>query len=71
MYQSMFLEMATTLIMSYPSLYGSLYYEDADNFDPGISFVWNDFLLCFMIFFRVIYLIRAIIKLTYYTDPRA
>ena len=67
----MIFEMLCTLIMSYPSLIDSVYYENANDFDPGISFYTNDFLLCLMIFARVIYLIRAIIKLTYYSEPRA
>jgi len=38
--------------MSYPSLYGHMYEESANEWDSGMKFVTNDLLLCIMLFCR-------------------
>jgi Ion channel len=67
----MIVEMVLSLIMNYPSLYQTHYYEHANGFSAGIAFNSNDLLLCFMIFCRIHFLIRAILSLSYYSEPRA
>jgi hypothetical protein len=53
------LEILGCLIQPYPFLHNEVYYEDANDFSAGIAFQWNDFLLCLMIFFRMIYVFRV------------
>jgi hypothetical protein len=55
------IEILLSLVMSYPSLYGSVYIETANDFSNGKEFVTNDLMLCFMIFCRLHFLCRAIV----------
>lgn len=71
LYKSMIVEMFFCLVMPYPFLYGYTYTENADPFSAGYIFYWNDWLLCFMIFFRLHFLVRSILSNSFYTDPRA
>lgn len=65
------IEIFFMLIMPYPCVHNHLYEEESNDFVVGNKFQWNDFLLCFMIFFRLIYVIRTILSLSAYTDPRS
>lgn len=71
LYKQIIIEILLSLVMSYPSVYGSTYIETANDFSNGKIFITNDLLLCFMIFCRMHFLVRAIIQLSYYTNPRA
>lgn len=70
-FKYMMLEILLTLVMPYPSLYNKVYYEQANEKSAGIPFLWNDWLLCFCIFFRVHFLLRTILSLSWYTEARA
>ena len=71
LYVAMCIEIVMTLIMPYPFLYGYTYMENANDFSADKVFMWNDFLLCFMIFARVHTLARSILSLSSYAEPRA
>eukprot|EP00347_Sterkiella_histriomuscorum_P003133 403365464 len=71
LWKQIILEVLLSLVMSYPSLYGSTYIETANDFSNGRIFITNDLLLCFMIFCRVHFFVRGIIQLSFYTNPRA
>lgn len=64
-------EITLNCIMNYPSLYDSTYVEEYTAFDPTTTFYVNDILLCIMIFIRMIYLVRVILAVSFYSDPRA
>ena len=64
-------EVIGVCIQPYPPLNNKVYYEQANDFSAGIAFQWNDWLLCFMIFFRLIYIIKVSLNLSLYTDPRS
>ena len=70
-FKYMMLEILLMLVMPYPHLYGKIYYENANEKDVGIPFDWNDFLLCFCIFFRFIFLFRSLMSMSKYTEARA
>jgi len=57
----MVIEILLSLFMSYPSLYGNTYIENANDKDKGVEFVTNDLMLCFMIYARLHFLIRGFI----------
>jgi hypothetical protein len=65
------LEILLMLVMPYPHLYGKVYFENANEKDQGIPFEWNDFLLCFCMFFRFIFLFRSLMSMSKYTEARA
>ena len=67
----MIIEMVAMCIMPYPFLMDVVYYEDANDFSAGIAFQWNDFLLCLMMFIRLIFIFRVALNNSFYTDPRA
>jgi len=67
----MIIEMVAMCIMPYPFLMDVVYYEDANDFSAGIAFQWNDFLLCLMMFLRLIFIFRVALNNSFYTDPRA
>jgi hypothetical protein len=71
LWKSMVFEMLICLVMNYPSLYGETYIETANDFSNGKIFYSNDVLLCFMMFCRVHFVLRALVQLSFYTDPRA
>lgn len=70
-WQYVALETFMSLVMNYPFLYGHTYQEDANNYSINKWFYSNDLLLCFMIFCRIHFLIRTILSISFYTDPRA
>lgn len=70
-YKGMLVEMFLCLVMPYPMLHGYTYVENANTFSLGVVFNWNDWLMCFMIFFRVHFLIKTILTNSFYTDPRS
>jgi hypothetical protein len=70
-YKGMFFEILLMFVMPYPSLYNTQYTELANDRDPGVMFQWNDFLLCFCIFFRIHLLVTSILSLSVYTEPRS
>jgi len=57
--------------MNYPSLYDHYYYENANNFSEGYAFITNDLLLCIMMFLRIRYLVKIVVDISYYSDPRS
>ncbi len=57
----MLIEIILCFIMSYPSLYGSTYIEEANNGSIGVEFVTNDLLLALMIICRLHFVVRAFI----------
>lgn len=57
--------------MPYPSLYGSTYIETANDTSKGAVFITNDLLLCFMMFLRIHFVVRALTQMSFYTNPRA
>ena len=59
LYKSLIFEILTTLVMPYPSLMGSTYVERANDFTHNVQFYTNDLMLCFMIFLRIHFLVRA------------
>jgi hypothetical protein len=61
LWKHIIIEILLSLVMSYPSLYGSVYIETANDFSNGKEFVTNDLMLCFMIFCRLHFLCRAIV----------
>lgn len=65
------LEVLTTLLMGYPSLYGDTYIEENNDFSEGYEFISNDILLALMIFARSHYLLKMILIASAYTEPRA
>lgn len=67
----MVFEILVSLIMMYPSLHGETYEETANDFSNGKVFYSNDILLCFMMFFRLNYILKALLQISFYTDPRA
>lgn len=71
MWKMMLLECMVSLAMPYPSMYGESYIETANDFSNGISFYSNDMLLCVMIFCRIHFVVRSILKISFFTDPRA
>ncbi|CDW84960.1 small-conductance calcium-activated potassium channel protein [Stylonychia lemnae] len=71
LWKNIVLEILLSLVMSYPSLYGDVYIETANDWSNGKEFVTNDLMLCLMIFCRLHFLCRAIIQLSFYTNPRA
>jgi hypothetical protein len=68
---TMLFECLLMCIMPYPNLIGSVYYESANNFTVGIPFYWNDFLTAICIFTRLHFIMRSIVTLSSYTEPRA
>ena len=72
-YKSMLIEMVALLFMPLPFLYGATYRESNNSFSdlPGIYFHVNDILLCAGIFLRIYLISRAILSVSFYTDPRA
>lgn len=69
--KSMIIEISLTLVMSYPSLYNSTYYESANTASKDIAFYTNDLLLCLMIFLRLPYWIKFVISTSKFVEPRA
>jgi hypothetical protein len=67
----MAVEILLTLIMPYPWEYGNMYVESGNDLSNGKTFVVNDILLCIMMFCRVHFILKALIQISYYTDPRA
>ena len=65
------IEIVSMLIMPYPMIHNHVYYEEANDFSAGIAFQWNDFLLCFMMMVRLVYVFRVALNNSFYTDPRA
>lgn len=70
MYKWMIIEVLLCAVMNYPSLYGVDYTETAIP-TAGTPYVLNDFMLCLMIFIRLPYLLRLILMLSDYQQPRA
>eukprot|EP00347_Sterkiella_histriomuscorum_P010523 403375958 len=68
---SLFLKCLLTLLMGYPSQYGETYVEKENDFTTTSVFITNDILLCIMIFARTHYLVRCILQISFYTDPRS
>lgn len=64
-------EIGLSLVMNYPSMYGDIYYEEASDFNKGMPFCLNDLFLCMMLFCRFQFLIRTILSVSFYTDPRS
>jgi hypothetical protein len=48
-----------------------LLFRNANEKDPNIPFMWNDFLLCFCILFRFVFLFRTLVGMSSYTEARA
>jgi hypothetical protein len=72
MYKTMVFEIILCGVMNYPSLYGEYYTEEAiKSAESQIHYVLNDFLLCLMVFIRLPYIIRVILILTDFKEPRA
>ena len=72
MYKTMIIEILLCCVMNYPSLYGEYYTENAiKSSESNIHYVLNDFLLCLMVFIRLPYIIRVILILTDFKEPRA
>lgn len=67
----MVFEIALTFIMPYPSLYNETYIETANDNSNGKIFFSNDLLLCIMMFARIHFVIKALLQISFYTDPRA
>ncbi len=67
----MLFEIALSLCMNYPSLYGNVYYEYGNPWSLNIPFVTNDLLLCGMLFCRFHFFVRAVLCMTMLTGPRA
>lgn len=67
----MILEILLSGVMNYPSLYGHTYTENANENSLDKQFITNDLLLCLMIFARLIYFIRSLLSVSFYTDPRS
>jgi hypothetical protein len=79
----MILEMILCFIMSYPSLHGSQYTENANKFATevilrtkpdfvgDIYYNTNDLLLCIMILFRLFFFTRMAINLSAHKESRA
>ncbi len=70
-WKPMILKMVLSLFMNYPSLYGSTYLEFGNEWVGGIAFNSNDLLLCMMLFCRFHYVIKILLSVSYYTDPRS
>ena len=72
-YRRMLSEMFVLIFMPLPFLYGVTYTESKNTFSdlPGIYFHLNDILLCVGIFLRIYLISRAILSISFYTDPRA
>jgi hypothetical protein len=60
----MLVEVVGTLVQPYPMLYDKTYYESANENSAGIPFQWNDFLLCYAMFFRVQFLFRSVVVIS-------
>lgn len=71
MWKMCVLEMLLSLAMPYPSMYGDTYIETANDFSNGVTFYSNDILLCMMIFCRIHFILRSLLKISFFTDPRA
>lgn len=81
MLRRMLMEMVFVLVQPYPFLEGKhpiysnsigrTYQETEDVFTIGINFSWNDWVLCFTVILRVYLIIKSILSISYYTDPRA
>jgi hypothetical protein len=67
----MIIEMILMLVMPWPFLHNMTYFEEANDFSVGIAFQWNDWLLAFMMFFRLLYIFKVALNNSFYTDPRA
>lgn len=70
-FKYMILEILLMFVMPYPSLYNSTYYENANEKSVDVAFQWNDFLLCFCIFFRFLFLFRTLLTMSSYTEARS
>jgi hypothetical protein len=57
----MMFEIIISIVMPYPSLYGVTYTEGANPFCIDKVFYSNDLLLCFMMFFRVHFVLRGLL----------
>jgi len=57
----MVIEIGLSLVMNYPSLYNETYIETANDFSNGYTFYSNDLLLCFMMFCRIHFVLRALL----------
>eukprot|EP00347_Sterkiella_histriomuscorum_P019865 403340011 len=71
LYKPLIFECLLTLLMGYPSQYGETYVEKENDFTTTSVFITNDILLCIMIFARTHYLVRCILQISFYTDPRS
>jgi hypothetical protein len=71
LWKGMACEIMMSFVMNYPTFYGKVYYEEADDLDWGMPFSNNDLLLCMMLFFRFHFMIRTVLSFSFYTDPRA
>ena len=72
MYKAMIVEILLCCVMNYPSLYGEYYTETAiKSEEKNIHYILNDALLCLMVFIRLPYIIRVILILTDFKEPRA
>ena len=60
----MIVEILTSLVMPYGSLYNKVYYESSNELSEGIPFQYNDLLLCFCLFFRIPFLFRMLLSLS-------
>lgn len=69
--KSMMLEIILMLCMNYPFAYGVTYTESFNSLHEGQIFFLNDLLLCIMIGLRLKQLIKPILEISFYTDPRA
>lgn len=68
----MIIEILLCCVMNYPSLYGEYYTENAiKSADLGVHYILNDFLLCIMIYVRLPYILRVILILSDFQQPRA
>jgi len=70
-FKRMIFEILMCLVMPYPFFYDYTYKERANEWVEEIDFEWNDFLLCFCIMFRFIYLFRTLLSMSFYTEARA
>ena len=70
LWRSVALYIFTSLFQSYPFFHGAMYEESFNDASIGQSFRWNDLLVVIMIFFRSHYFIRALLSISFYTDPR-
>jgi hypothetical protein len=73
LWKGMLGEIALSLCMNYPSLYGNIYHEYGNSYSsyPPVPFRLNDLLLCAMLFCRFHFFLRAVLCMTMLTGPRA